>query len=178
MELSQVVEFVIESLPQLVGTFVGGILSLIGVAATNRHARKLAKISRDEERSRSQEEFQLDNLLQLQEAVQDLGRSTGQVFFELIQQQKSGVVDGYGIVDNELSERLREHRARVKLLSARCAFEPVRAALSDLLNKSHDIALSSYGSNLGLLGERFYGSFDKAMDAIGVKISLYVGDGE
>lgn len=47
MGVSQVVEFAIESLPQLAGTFVGGMLSLIGVMATNRHARKLAKVSGD-----------------------------------------------------------------------------------------------------------------------------------
>ncbi|WP_296059672.1 hypothetical protein [uncultured Ellagibacter sp.] len=75
--LSAVLDVLIPALPSLLGTLIGGAVTLFATYMTARHQNKLENKRLDASREDEWWRFERDNLVGLQEAVQRGMRATG-----------------------------------------------------------------------------------------------------
>ena len=81
--LSAVLDTLTPALPSLVGTLIGGAVTLLAACMTARHQNKLEDKRLDASREDEWRRFERDNLVGLQEAVQCGMRATGKCCLQM-----------------------------------------------------------------------------------------------
>ena len=117
--LSAVLDTLTPALPSLVGTLIGGAVTLLAACMTARHQNKLEDKRLDASREDEWRRFERDNLVGLQEAVQCGMRATGKCCLQMDKLATEGKEWADWIVDPADSEMQRQSLEDILLLSCR-----------------------------------------------------------
>ena len=182
--LSAVLDTLTPALPSLVGTLIGGAVTLLAACMTARHQNKLAKLklrirrlaeslhsitvwSREDEWRR----FERDNLVGLQEAVQCGMRATGKCCLQMDKLATEGKEWADWIVDPADSEMQRQSLEDILLLSCRIDDVELVKALSLFRQKAHNVTSDSRTrTQLFDSMRELSDAYDAAMEVISEKL--------
>ena len=117
--LSAVLDALTPGLPSLVGTLIGGAVTLFATYMTARHQNKLEDKRLDASREDEWRRFERENLVGLQEAVQRGMRATGKCCLQMDKLATEGKEWADWIVDPADSEMQRQSLEDILLLSCR-----------------------------------------------------------
>ena len=105
-------------LPSLVGTLVGGGVTLLATRMTIKHQNDLEDKKRRAALDDDRRRYERENLTRLQEAVQRSMRATAKCYLQLLKLARSGRGADEWIVDHDDSEALRRSLEDILLLTA------------------------------------------------------------
>ena len=115
--LSAVLDTLTPALPSLLGTLIGGAVTLFATYMTARYQNKLEDKRLDASREDEWRRFERDNLVGLQEAVQRGMRATGKCCLQMDKLATEGKEWAECIVDPVDSEMQRQSLEDILLLS-------------------------------------------------------------
>lgn len=141
--LSAVPDILTPALPSLVGTLIGGAVTLLATCMTARRQNKLEDKRLDASREDEGRRFERDNLVGLQEAVQRGMRATGKCCLQMDKLATEGEEWADWIVDPADSEMQRQSLEDILLLSCRIDDAELAKALSLFRQKVHNVTFGS-----------------------------------
>lgn len=141
--LSAVPDILTPALPSLVGTLIGGAVTLLATCMTARHQNKLEDKRLEASREDEGRRFERDNLAGLQEAVQRGMRATGKCCLQMDKLATEGEEWADWIVGPADSEMQRQSLEDILLLSCRIDDAELAKALSLFRQKAHNVTFGS-----------------------------------
>lgn len=129
--------------PSLVGTLVGGGVTLLATRMTIKHQNDLEdkkrKAALDDDRRR----YERENLTRLQEAIQRSMRASAKCYGQMIKHAEAGRSWNEWIVDHDDSEAQRQSLEDILLLTARLSGNELNDALTMFREKTRCVTLES-----------------------------------
>ena len=169
--LSAVLDTLTPALPSLVGTLIGGAVTLLAACMTARHQNKLEDKRLDASREDEWRRFERDNLVELQEAVQCGMRATGKCCLQMDKLATEGKEWADWIVDPADSEMQRQSLEDILLLSCRIDDVELVKALSLFRQKAHNVTSDSRTrTQLFDSMRELSDAYDAAMEVISEKL--------
>ena len=169
--LSAVLDTLTPALPSLVGTLIGGAVTLLAACMTARHQNKLEDKRLDASREDEWRRFERDNLVGLQEAVQCGMRATGKCCLQMDKLATEGKEWADWIVDPADSEMQRQSLEDILLLSCRIDDVELVKALSLFRQKAHNVTSDSRTrTQLFDSMRELSDAYDAAMEVISEKL--------
>ena len=169
--LSAVLDTLTPALPSLVGTLIGGAVTLLAACRTARHQNKLEDKRLDASREDEWRRFERDNLVGLQEAVQCGMRATGKCCLQMDKLATEGKEWADWIVDPADSEMQRQSLEDILLLSCRIDDVELVKALSLFRQKAHNVTSDSRTrTQLFDSMRELSDAYDAAMEVISEKL--------
>lgn len=169
--LSAVLDALIPALPSLLGTLIGGAVTLFATYMTARHQNKLEDKRLDASREDEWRRFERDNLVGLQKAVQRGMRTTGKCCLQMDKLATEGKEWADWIVDPADSEMQRQSLEDILLLSCRIDDADLAKALSLFRQKVHNVTFGSRTrTQLFDSMRELSDAYDAAMEVIGEKL--------
>lgn len=117
--IPSICEFLTAVLPSLLGTLIGGGITLVSTRMTSKHQMDLEDKRERAAREDDNRRFKLDCLIRLQEAVQRCMRSTWKCCQQMLTFSKEGRQWQDWIVDSDIDEKQRQMLEDIHLLSCR-----------------------------------------------------------
>lgn len=169
--LSVVLDTLTPALPSLLGTLIGGAVTLLATYMTARHQNKLEDKRLAASREDEWRRFERGNLVGLQEAVQRGMRATGKCYLQMDKLATEGKEWADWIVDPADSEMQRQSMEDILLLSCRVDDSDLVKALSLFRQKTHDVTFDSRTrtqlfDSMGELSD----AYDAVMEVISEKL--------
>ena len=169
--LSAVLDTLTPALPSLLGTLIGGAVTLFATYMTARYQNKLEDkrlaASREDERKR----FERDSLVMLQEAVQRGMRATGKCYLQMTKLAAEGKEWAEWIIDSADLEMQRQAMEDILLLSWRADDAELVKLLSLFREKAHGVTLDSRTcSQLFDSMRELFEAYDAVMEVINEKL--------
>ena len=169
--LSAVLDTLAPALPSLVGTLIGGAVTLLAACMTARRQNKLEDKRLDASREDEWRRFERDNLVGLQEAVQRGMRATGKCCLQMDKLATEGKEWADWIVDPADSEMQRQSLEDILLLSCRIDDVELVKALSLFRQKAHNVTSDSRTrTQLFDSMRELSDAYDAAMEVISEKL--------
>lgn len=169
--LSAVLDTLTPALPSLLGTLIGGAVTLFATYMTARHQNKLEDKRLAASREDEWRRFERDSLVGLQEAVQRGMRATGKCCLQMDKLAAEGKEWADWTVDPSDSEMQRQSLEDILLLSRRVDDAELVKALSLFRQKAHDVTFSSRTrTQLFDSMRELSDAYDTAMEVIGEKL--------
>ena len=165
-------ELLMAVLPSLLGTLIGGAITLVSTQMNAKHQMDLEDKRERAAREDDNRRFKLDCLARLQEAVQHCMRFTSKCYQQIFALAKDGRQWRDWIVDSDIDEKHRQLMEDIHLLSYRvnehrlrkaidafcesvyavtvdsCDAEQLASAMNDLSRK-YDVAMVLLGEMIG-----------------------------
>lgn len=126
----------------LLGTIVGGLVSIATTWLTTKTSYLLQQEKTVEERAELARSFQRQTLLDLQEAIHDALRLLTRAYLEDCDAQSESTEWGRGMLSEEVNEGVRLAQRRVSILIERVADTDLRTQVKVLMSQVPKVLLS------------------------------------
>lgn len=166
-------------LPSLLGTLIGGCITLIATRMTIAHQNELEDKKR---RSALEDDWRLyerDNLARLQEAVQHSMRATSKCYNQMLKHADAGRRWSEWIVDPDDTENQRRYLEDILLLSARLSGSELSDAMTLYREKARCVTFKSQSKpQLNTAMSELLEQYNVCMALVGERLRRCVGGGE
>ncbi len=150
----------------LLGYITKSVSDWLEFRRTRQREREAREEARRDQVSERRNNFQRQTLLELQEALMQLIRSTAAIDrYDLMVNQKSSPRDK--IISGELDEQFRSINARVMVLTVRVADKTVRQLADEVRHSGHSLSLEKNEEQADKLSATILHSFELVNGRIG-----------
>lgn len=133
-------------LPSLLGTLIGGGVTLIATRMTISHQNELEEKKRRIALENDWRLYQRENLIRLQEAVQHSIRATWKSYSQMLKHADAGTKSEW-IVDSDVDENQRRYLEDILLLSARLPETELNDAITLYREKTRCVTVESHSES-------------------------------
>lgn len=141
--IPSVYDFLMAALPSLLGTLVGGGITLVSTQMNAKHQMDLEDKRERAAREDDGRRFKLDCLVRLQEAVQHCMRFTSKCYQQMLVLAKEGRQWRDWIVDSDVAEKHRQLMEDIHLLSYRVNEHRLRKAIDAFRGSVYAVTVDS-----------------------------------
>lgn len=134
-------------LPSLLGTLIGGGVTLIATRMTISHQNELEEKKRRIALENDWRLYQRENLIRLQEAVQHSIRATWKSYSQMLKHADAGTKWSEWIVDSDVDENQRQYLEEILLLSARLPETELNDAMALYREKTRCVTVESHSES-------------------------------
>lgn len=166
-------------LPSLLGTLIGGGVTLIATHMTISHQNALE----DKKRRLTLEDdwrlYERENLTQLQEAVQHSIRATSKCYSQMLKYADAGRMWSEWVVDSDDSENQRRYLEDILLLSTRLPGTELNDAMTLYRKKTRCVTVDSHSeSQLNAAMNELLKQYDVCMALLGERLRRCISGNE
>lgn len=151
----------------LIGTVVGAIASIATTWISSRNNLHLQLVTLKQERIERSSTFQLQTLIDLQDAIHDTLRLTTQAHYQDRDAHFKGKAWGDNRLDEPLNEDIRLAQRRVSILRERISDEQLRLDIKALMSIAQDTLLSSSAAEARSCMDRCYNIGNSLLESVG-----------
>jgi hypothetical protein len=151
----------------LIGTLVGAITSIATTWIASRNTLHLQIVTNKQEREARASTFQIETLVDLQDAIHENLRLTTQAYIQDRDAHIRGIEWGKNMLDEPLDEELRLIQTKVAILRERVSDEQLRNEIKALMDTTHRTLLSRTAADAKSLMEESYAAGYKLLESIG-----------
>ena len=160
----------VSMLSSLVGTLIGGGVTLLATHMTIRHQNELEDMKR---------KLTLENLTRLQEAIQHSMRANAKCYAQMLKHAATGRKSTEWLIDDDDSEAQRQYLEDILLLSARLPGNGLNDAMIMYREKTRRMTLESQNeSQLNAAMNELIKQYDVCMALVGEKLRRCIGSYE
>lgn len=166
-------------LPSLLGTLIGGGVTLIATRMTISHQNELEENKRRIALEDDWRLYQRENLKQLQEAVQHSMRATWKSYSQMLKHADAGTKWSEWIVDSDVAENQRRYLEDILLLSARLPETELNDAMTLYREKTRCVTVESHNeSQLNVAMKDLSEQYNVCMALLGERLRRCIGGNE
>lgn len=166
-------------LPSLLGTLIGGGVTLIATRMTISHQNELEEKKRRIALEDDWRLYQRENLIQLQEAVQLSMRATWKSYSQMLKHADAGTKWSEWIVDSDVAENQRRYLEDILLLSARLPETELNDAMTLYREKTRCVTVESHNeSQLNAAMKDLSEQYNVCMALLGERLRRCIGGNE
>lgn len=174
--LTSILNSVISMLPSLVGTLIGGGVTLLATRMTIRHQNELEDKKRRLTLEDDWRQYERENLTRLQEAIQHSMVANTKCYVQMLKHAKAGKSSSEWIVDDDDSEAQRQFLEDILLLSARLPGNDLNDAMTLYREKTRRVTLESQSeSQLNAAMNELINQYDVCMSLVCKRLRRCVG---
>ena len=166
-------------LPSLLGTLIGGGVTLIATRMTISHQNELEEKKRRIALEDDRRLYQRENLIQLQEAVQHSIRATWKSYSQMLKHADAGTKWSEWIVGSDVAENQRQYLEDILLLSARLPETELNDAMTMYREKTRCVTVESHSeSQLNAAMNDLLEQYNVCMALLGERLRRCIGGNE
>lgn len=169
----------VSTLSSLVGTLIGGGVTLLATHMTIRHQNELEDMKRKLTQEDDWRRYERENLTRLQEAIQHSMRANANCYAQMLKHAAAGRKTIERLVDDDDSEAQRQYLEDILLLSARLPGNELNDAMIMYREKTRRMTLGSQNeSQLNAAMKELIKQYDLCMALVGEKLRRCIGSYE
>lgn len=177
--LVSILDSVASMLPSLVGTLIGGGVTLLATRMTIRHQNELEDKKRRLTLEDDWRQYERENLTRLQEAIQHSMRANANCYAQMLKHAAAGRKTIERLIDDDDSEAQRQYLEDILLLSARLPGNELNDAMIMYREKTRRMTLESQNeSQLNATMKELIKQYDLCMALVGEKLRRCIGSYE
>lgn len=177
--LVSILDSVASMLPSLVGTLIGGGVTLLATRMTIRHQNELEDKKRRLTLEDDWRQYERENLTRLQETIQHSMRANAKCYTHMLKYAATGRNSIEWIIDDKDSEAQRHFLEDILLLSARLPGDDLNNAMTLYREKTRRVTLESNSeSQLNAAMNELIKQYDVCMALVGERLRRCVGGNE
>lgn len=177
--IASILNSVAPALPSLLGTLIGGGVTLVATRMTISHQNELEGKKRRSALENDWRLYERENLTLLQEAVQHSMRATSKCYTQMLKHADARKMWSEWIVDPDGSEDQRRYLEDVFLLSARLPGIELNDSIILYREKTRRVTLESYSeSQLNAAMNNLLKQYDVCMALVGKRLRRCVSGNE
>ena len=166
-------------LSSLVGTLIGGGVTLLATHMTIRHQNELEDMKRKLTLEDDWRQYERENLTRLQEAIQHSMRANAKCYAQMLKHAATGRKSTEWLIDDNDSEAQRQYYEDILLLSARLPGNGLNDAMIIYREKTRRMTLESQNeSQLNAAMNELIKQYDVCMALVGEKLRRCIGSYE
>lgn len=166
-------------LSSLVGTLIGGGVTLLATHMTIRHQNELEDMKRRLALEDDWRQYERENLTRLQEAIQHSMRANAKCYAQMLKHAAAGRNSIEWLIDDDDSETQRRYLEDILLLSARLPGNELNDAMIMYREKTRHMSLESQNeSQLNAAMNELIKQYDLCMALVGEKLRRCIGSYE
>lgn len=169
----------VSTLSSLVGTLIGGGVTLLATRMTIRHQNELEDMKRKLTLEDDWRRYERENLTRLQEAIQHSMRANANCYAQMLKHAAAGRKTIERLIDDNDSEAQRQYLEDILLLSARLPGNELNDAMIMYREKTRRMTLESQNeSQLNATMKELIKQYDLCMALVGEKLRRCIGSYE
>lgn len=169
----------VSTLSSLVGTLIGGGVTLLATHMTIRHQNELEDMKRKLTLEDDWRRYERENLTRLQEAIQHSMRANANCYAQMLKHAAAGRKTIERLIDDDGSEAQRQYLEDILLLSARLPGNELNDAMIMYREKTRRMTLESQNeSQLNAAMKELIKQYDLCMALVGEKLRRCIGSYE
>lgn len=169
----------VSTLSSLVGTLIGGGVTLLATHMTIRHQNELEDMKRKLTLEDDWRRYERENLTRLQEAIQHSMRANANCYAQMLKHAAAGRKTIERLIDDDDSEAQRQYLEDILLLSARLPGNELNDAMIMYREKTRRMTLESQNeSQLNAAMKELIKQYDLCMALVGEKLRRCIGSYE
>lgn len=169
----------VSMLSSLVGTLIGGGVTLLATHMTIRHQNELEDMKRKLTLEDDWRQYERENLTRLQEAIQHSMRANAKCYAQMLKHAATGRKSTEWLIDDNDSEAQRQYYEDILLLSARLPGNGLNDAMIIYREKTRRMTLESQNeSQLNAAMNELIKQYDVCMALVGEKLRRCIGSYE
>ena len=169
----------VSMLSSLVGTLIGGGVTLLATHMTIRHQNELEDMKRKLTLEDDWRQYERENLTRLQEAIQHSMRANAKCYAQMLKHAATGRKSTEWLIDDDDSEAQRQYLEYILLLSARLPGNGLNDAMIMYREKTRRMTLESQNeSQLNAAMNELIKQYDVCMALVGEKLRRCIGSYE
>lgn len=177
--LVSILDSVASMLPSLVGTLIGGGVTLLATRMTIRHQNELEDKKRRLTLEDDWRQYERENLTRLQETIQHSMRANFKCYTQMLEYAATGRNYIEWIIDDNDSEAQRHYLEDILLLSARLPGNDLNDAMTLYREKTHRVMHESHSeSRLNAAMNELLIQYAACMALVGERLRRCVGGNE
>lgn len=177
--LVSILDSVASMLPSLVGTLIGGGVTLLATRMTIRHQNDLEDKKRRLTLEDDWRQYERENLTRLQEAIQHSMCANAKCYAQMLKHAAAGRKTIERLIDDDDSEVQRQYLEDILLLSARLPGDDLNDAMTLYREKTRRVTLESHSeSQLNAAMNELLIQYDACMALVGQRLRRCVGGNE
>lgn len=177
--LVSILDSVASMLPSLVGTLIGGGVTLLATRMTIRHQNELEDKKRRLTLEDDWRQYERENLTRLQETIQHSMRANFKCYTQMLEYAATGRNYIEWIIDDNDSEAQRHYLEDILLLSARLPGNDLNDAMTLYREKTHRVTHESHSeSQLNAAMNELLIQYAACMALVGERLRRSVGGNE
>lgn len=177
--LVSILDLVASMLPSLVGTLIGGGVTLLATRMTIRHQNELEDKKRRLALEDDWRQYERENLTRLQETIQRSMRANAKCYTQMLKYAATERNSIEWIIDDNDSEAQRAFLEDILLLSARLPGDDLNDAMTLYRDKTRRVTLESHSeSQLNAAMNELIKQYDVCMALVGERLRRCVGGRE
>lgn len=177
--LVSILDSVASMLPSLVGTLIGGGVTLLATHMTIRHQNELEDMKRKLALEDDWRRYERETLTRLQEAIQHSMRANANCYAQMLKHAAAGRKTIEQLIDDDDSEAQRQYLEDILLLSARLPGNELNDAMIMYREKTRRMTLESQNeSQLNAAMNELIKQYDLYMALVGEKLRRCIGSYE
>lgn len=166
----------VSTLSSLVGTLIGGGVTLLATHMTIRHQNELEDMKRKLTLEDDWRRYERENLTRLQEAIQHSMRANANCYAQMLKHAAAGRKTIERLIDDDDSEAQRQYLEDILLLSARLPGNELNDAMIMYREKTRRMTLESQNeSQLNATMKELIKQYDLCMALVGEKLRRCIG---
>lgn len=151
----------------LIGTLVGAMTSIATTWIASRNNIHLQIVTNNQERAARGSAFQIQTLVDLQDAIHENLRLTTQAYIQDRDAHLRGIEWGHNMLEEPLNEDIRLIQSKAAILCERVSDDQVRAEIKTFMNTTYKTLQAKSVSDAKSLMEESYASGSKLLESIG-----------
>lgn len=169
----------VSMLSSLVGTLIGGGVTLLATHMTIRHQNELEDMKRKLTLEDDWRQYERENQTRLQEAIQHSMRANAKCYAQMLKHAATGRKSTEWLIDDDDSEAQRQYLEDILLLSARLPGNGLNDAMIMYREKTRRMTLESQNeSQLNAAMNELIKQYDVCMALVGEKLRRCIGSYE
>lgn len=169
----------VSTLSSLVGTLIGGGVTLLATHMTIRHQNELEDMKRKLTLEDDWRRYERENLTRLQEAIQHSMRANANCYAQMLKHAAAGRKTIERLIDDNDSEAQRQYLEDILLLSARLPGNELNDAMIMYREKTRRMTLESQNeSQLNATMKELIKQYDLCMALVGENLRRCIGSYE
>lgn len=169
----------VSTLSSLVGTLIGGGVTLLATHMTIRHQNELEDMKRKLTLEDDWRRYERENPTRLQEAIQHSMRANANCYAQMLKHAAAGRKTIERLIDDNDSEAQRQYLEDILLLSARLPGNELNDAMIMYREKTRRMTLESQNeSQLNATMKELIKQYDLCMALVGEKLRRCIGSYE
>lgn len=166
-------------LSSLVGTIIGGGVTLLATHMTIKHQNELEDTKRRLTLEDDWRQYERENLTRLQEAIQNSMRANAKCYNQMLKHAAAGKKSIEWLIDDDDSETQRQYLEDILLLSARLPGNGLNDAMTMYREKTRRMTLESQNEpQLNAAMNELIKQYDLCMALVGETLRRCIGSYE
>lgn len=179
VSLALIFDAAVSTLPSLLGTLVGGGVTLLATWMTIRHQNRLEDKKRKDTLDDDLRKYERENLTRLQETIQRSARATVKCYGQMLKHAEAGRSWDEWVVNDDDSEAQRQSLEDILLLTVRLSGNELSDATAAFREKSRRVTLEAHNeAQLNTAVKDLMEHYDKCMALVGERLRKCIGEDE